>query len=164
MAKTTELTLAVGDHVRLKARIANQHQSFQLTRDEMATQHEPVDGIVLSIREIGSGKLVRETDGPLDAYVIELLNERTFSARFASTRNAPRGTDHPTAAPSWDRLRRALNDAALQGVLYSSTMPALFTESPLAKLLDGWKVLRVRSCDFELLDRLRSEAPAEETA
>ena len=36
MAKTTEFTLAVGDHVRLTSRMANQHQSFQLTRDEMA--------------------------------------------------------------------------------------------------------------------------------
>ncbi|OPZ81157.1 MAG: hypothetical protein BWY76_03124 [bacterium ADurb.Bin429] len=147
--QTTGIMLTVGDYVRLKSRAANQHQSFQLNREELSTQYESVDGIVLSIREISTGRLLAETSGDLDGYVIELLNERTFSSRFASQRNAPRGTDHPTAAPAWARLRQALRQAADGGVLYSSSMPTLFTESPLAKLLDGWKVLRIRSCDFE---------------
>lgn len=159
--QTTGAALAVGDHVRLKSRAANQHQSFQLTRDELSTQYEPVDGIILSIREIASGRLVAETVGDLDTYVIELLNERTFSVRFASQRNAPRGTDHPTAAPGWTRLRQALRRDAEKGVLYSTALPALFTDSPLAKLLDGWKVLRIRTCDIEPIVR-RSQVEEEE--
>ena len=160
--QTTDITLAVGDHVRLKSRAANQHQSFQLTRDELSTQYEPVDGIVLSIREIATGRLLAETSGDLDSYVIELLNERTFSPRYASQRNAPRGTDHPTAAPAWTRLRQALRQAADSGTLYSSTMPTLLTDSPLAKLLDGWKVLRVRSRDIEQIIRRGQQVEEEE--
>jgi hypothetical protein len=159
--QTTGTALAVGDHVRLKSRAANQHQSFQLTRDELSTQYEPVDGIILSIREIKTGHLLPHTDGNLDNYVIELLNERTFSVRYASQRNAPRGTDHPTTAPAWSRLRDALRQAADSGVLYSSALPTLFTDSPLAKLLDGWKVLRVRSNDMEPVVRTREPEVAE---
>ena len=151
--QTTGLTLTVGDYVRLKSRAANQHQSFQLNHEELSTQFESVDGIVLSIREIATGRLLAATEGGLDGYVIELLNERSFSPRFASQRNAPRGTDHPTAAPAWARLRQALRQAADSGMLYSSSMPTLFTESPLAKLLDGWRVLRIRSNDFEPIVR-----------
>jgi hypothetical protein len=160
--QTTGIALAVGDHVRLKSRAANQHQSFQLTRDEMSTQYEPVDGIILSIREIASGRLLAQSAGDLDGYVVELLNERTFSPRYASQRNAPRGTDHPTAAPGWDKLRQALRDAADGGVLYSSSLPTLFTESPLAKVLDGWKVLRVRSREIEPIIRRSPSAEEEE--
>lgn len=158
--QTTGTVLAVGDHVRLKSRAANQHQSFQLTRDELSTQYEPVDGIILSIRDIATGRLLPRTEGYLEQYVIELLNERTFSVRYASQRNAPRGTDHPSAAPAWNRLRDALRQSAENGVLYSSGLPTLFTDSPLAKLLDGWKVLRVRTSEIEPITRTRE--PEEE--
>ena len=55
MAKQTPQVLAVGDHIRLKARDNNQHQAYRAGASEVVTFHEPVDGLVLSIRDVRSG-------------------------------------------------------------------------------------------------------------
>jgi len=150
MAVTSQI-LAVGDHVRLKARDGNQHASYQAGADELSSYRDPVDGLVLSIRDVQTGKLVPATDQLLDNYVVEVIYSRTFSARFASVRNAPRGTEDPTITAAWKRLNAALRKSAEEGKLYSTAMPDLFADSPLANLMDGWKVVKIWAQDMEKL-------------
>ena len=156
--------LGIGDHVRLQSRAVNRHQSSQLAESESATVLEPVEGLVLSIRDIGSGQLVKQTDGTLENYVIEMVYDHTFNIRYASLRNAPRGsTESPVNMASWKRLRAALRAGAERGQFYSTATPTLLTDSPLMSLLDGWKVVKVRSNGFERLEKPEPvvEAPAE---
>lgn len=143
MAK--DKSLGVGDHVRLLSRSANKHKSYEITENPVVPVREPVDGLILSIREIATGKLMASTTGDLEGFVIEILSERTFNSRFSSLINAPRGSEQPSATPRWRRLREVLREAAAQGQLFSAAMPG----NPLAKYLDGWKVIKVRSNEIE---------------
>ena len=157
--KTPQLTLTVGDHARLKTRESNQHPSYRYDAAEVATYRESVDGIILAIREVRTGKLVSSTKSALDKYVVELIYNRTFNSRLASMRNAPRGVDDPTATSGWKRLRATLRQAADKGEFYSTAMPNLLTDNPLSTLLDGWKVVKVWSREMESLEK--PEAPPE---
>ena len=145
--------LGVGDHVRLKSRAANLHQSYQLVESASTTILEPVEGLVFSIREISSGRLVKQAEGKLEHYVVELLYDHTFNARYASLRNAPRGADHPSTTTGWRRLCAALRSAAERGQFFSSASLNLLTESPLTQLLDGWKVIKIQTTNLEKLER-----------
>lgn len=163
MAKQATMTaLAVGDHVRLKARDGNQHKSFHVSKAESASFREPVDGMVLSIREVRSGKLVPATKGEFDQYIVEMIYSQTFNAKFASLRNAPRGSEDPLTTVSWRRLRAALRATIEKDELFSTAMPSLLTDSPLATLLDGWKVIKVWSTELESLEK--PEGPQEAVA
>jgi hypothetical protein len=154
--------LAVGDYVRLTARDGNQHTTYQAGAGEVATYREPVDGLILSIRDIHTGELVTKTEGDLDQYVVELIYNRTFNPRYASLRNAPRGVEDATATSGWKRLRATLRKSAEEGKLYSSAVPGLFTDSPLAALVDGWKIVKIWSKDIENLEKPEAgEAAAE---
>jgi len=153
MAKQIPQVLAVGDHMRLKARDNNQHQAYRAGASEVVTFHEPVDGLVLSIREVRSGKLKEKTRGALDQYVIEIVYSRTFNPRYASLRNAARGVEDPTTTGGWRKLRAVLRKSADEGKLYSAASPELLSDSPLTNLLDGWKVVKVWSQDLENLEK-----------
>ncbi len=159
----TKASLAIGDHVRLKSRAVNQHASFRVTGNHLTPTLEPVDGLILAIRDIASGKLVPEAKGSLDHYVIELLYDRTFNAKYASARNSPRGTERPSAAPAFRRMHDALHQAATNGEFFTSTQPEQLAQSPLGKLLDGWKIIKVRSTDLESLEQAQEgeDTPAE---
>ncbi len=161
MAERKALVLAVGDHVRLKSREGNQYQSYRTSADEVASYRESIDGVVLSIRDIKRGALVGQTKGALDQYVVEVVYTRSFNPRFASTRNAPRGVDDPTATAAWRRLRATLRKDAGDGKFYATAGPQ--ADSPLSALLDGWKVVKIWGGDVESLEKPESpqEAPAE---
>ena len=146
--------LEIGDHVRLKSRAVNQHFSAQLDKSESATALEPIEGLVFSIREINSGHLVNQTAGTLEDYVIEMVFDHTFNTRYASARNAPRGsTESPSTTANWKRLRSALRSAAERGQLFSTDTPTLMTDSPLVTLLDGWKIVKIHSTGVEKLEK-----------
>ena len=82
------------------------------------------------------------------------MYDHTFNTRYASLRNAPRGsTESPVNMPGWKRLRAALRTAADRGQFYPTTSPTLLTDSPLAALLDGWKVVKVRSNGIVQLEK-----------
>lgn len=146
--------LAIGDHVRMRSRMSNEHQSYQVTSEmQVAFAREPMDGLVLSIRDISTGKLIRATTGQTDEYVVELLIDNTFNPKMASPRNAPRTAERVTAAPAWRRMRATLRDLAEKGQILSTNDADLQTESPLAKQLDGWKIIKVRSSDLSSLEQ-----------
>lgn len=153
------VTLAIGDHIRLKARVANQHSAAAVPNNQVVPMREPVEGLVLSIREIGSGRPVKLATGNLDQYVIEMLYDRTFNPKFASLQNAPRGTEKPSLTRAFRQVRAALRAQAEKGELQSTSTDGFMADSPLAKLLDGWKVIKIWSRDMENLEK--PEAAAE---
>ena len=161
MAKATPLVLAVGDHIRLKMRDLNRHQAYRAIAGE-TTVHESVDGIILSIRNVSTGQLVARTKGALDQFVIEVIHNRTFNSRYASLRNAARGVEDPIATPGWKKLRAVLRKSAEESKLFSTASPELLTASPLASLLDGWKVIKVWSRDIESLEKPEEKEAAAE--
>lgn len=143
---------AIGDYVRLKSRMVNQHQSYLITDPLAGYQREPADGLILSIRDIKTGKYVGKTNGDLLNYVIEIVYDNTFSSRYASTRNAPRTIDRSQATPAWKRLRASLRDLAEKEEFLATSSPDFMREGPLAKALDGWKVLKVHSNEISSLE------------
>lgn len=153
--------IAVGDHVRLSTFLANDHQSFQVSDIQVSSRREPLTGLVLSIRDIKTGQLLSATRGGFDNFVIELLYDSTFNARYASLRNAPRGVDRVTATPAWRRLRASLREMNEKGEFCGTTMPNFFTESPIAKFLDGWKVVKVHASEIENLEENAGASDAE---
>jgi len=162
MAKATPRVLAVGDYIRLKMRDSNLHQAYRASAGETVTVHESVDGIILAIRSVSTGQLVARTKGALDHFVIEVVHNRTFNPRYASLRNAARGVEDPIANPGWKKLRAVVRKSAEEGKLYSTASPELLTASPLASLLDGWKVIKVWSRDIESLEKPEEKEADEE--
>ncbi len=160
MAETTAKMLSVGDHVRLISRERNRYPMPTQYTPGQAPSHEPLDGLVLAIREIATGQLVSQTTGALDACVVELLFDGTFNTKYASLKNAPRTADRPNSTAAWKRIRALLRDAAAKGQLWSTASAELFTASPMAKLLDGWKVVKVIAAHLEPLETAEA-APAE---
>jgi len=150
--KVTAPVLAIGDHIRLKTRAANQHGTYNIEDAQVAYSLEPADGLVLSIRDISSGQLLPTTKGSLDNYVIEMVFDNTFNSKYASTKNAPRSVDRVTATPLWRVIRTTLKETAARGELLSTSTPNFFSEGPLATKLDGWKVIKVHSMEVTLLE------------
>ena len=158
MAKKAVVSpIAVGEHVRLKTFLANLHQTYQVNDSQLAFRREAVNGLVMSIRDIKTGHLVAATDGKTQGYVFELLFDNTFSSRYASIRNAPRNVERATATPAWQRIRETLRELATKEELVSTSTPGFMIDSPFSKLLDGWKVVKVRADELESL-----ETPTEE--
>jgi len=164
MAQQLSQTIfGIGDHVRLQSRAVNRHKSSRLAESESATLLEPVEGLILTIRDISSGRLVKQATGTLENYVIEIVYDHTFNTRYASLRNAPRAsTESPVNMPGWKRLCVALRSAADRDQFYSTTSPTMLTDSPLASLLDGWKVVKIRSNGFVQLDKMETVAESVE--
>lgn len=162
MAKGTPQVLAVGDYIRLKMRNHNLHQTYRAGIGETAAFHEAVDGIILSIRNVGTGHLIAKTKGALDQYVFEVVYSRTFNPRYASLRNAARGVEDPTTTSGWKRLTATLRKSAEEDKLFSTASPELLMESPLASLLDGWEVVKIWAREIESLEKPEPEKAAAE--
>ena len=145
--------LAMGDHIRLKTRAANQHGTYNIEDAQVAYSREPADGLILSIREVRTGQLVAKTAGDLKNYVIEMVFDNTFNSKYASTKNAPRSADRVTATPLWRLIRSTLRELAEKGEFLSTTTKNFFDEGPLAKKLDGWKVIKIFSSDLTTLEK-----------
>ncbi|MEI6336897.1 MAG: hypothetical protein WCS87_20245, partial [Methylococcaceae bacterium] len=58
-----------------------------------------------------------------------------------------------TATPAYRRVRKALRDAAATGQFFTSLIPESYLSSPLAKQLDGWKIIKIWSKDIAVLNR-----------
>jgi len=151
--------MAIGDRVRLKSRMANQHQSFKEMSVEVASFREPMEGMVLSIRNVKTGQLVAQATGNLEQYVIEVIYDHTFNAKFSSLRNAPRGSDAPISTAGWKRLHAALISATEKGQLFSTATLTETADNTMLAMMDGWKVIKVWSNEIENLKRPETAAP-----
>jgi hypothetical protein len=154
------IKLAVGDHVRLSSYKANQHTSYLTSPAFLGLSYEPVDGLILSIRDLRTGKLTANTTGALDGHIIELVYDATFNSRYASSRNFTKGVEQISGGQAWKKLRETLRREASEGRLFSTS-----TEGgiPVARLMDGFKVVKVRSTDLVSLEQ-EPEAATPETA
>jgi hypothetical protein len=121
-----------------------------------------IEGVVCSIREIATGRLVAKTKGPLERYVIELVHDLTFSPQFSSARgSAPlregalertgvlsigsgKAPTEVVKNPMWLRLRSLLRAMAESNQLVSVASGGLAGDS-FRQLLDGWRVVKVKA-------------------
>jgi hypothetical protein len=141
---------AIGDHVRLASYMANTHPSYLAAGSHIAMAREAVDGLVLSIRELRTGKLSLATVGAPDNYIIEIVYDATFNPRYASPKNAPKTVERAVGSPLWQRLRDTMRKEASEGRTYCTAQGA---DSPYDKLIDGWKVVKVRSSEVVSLEQ-----------
>jgi len=152
-AKRAPVAVAVGDAVRLPPETRNQVSRYDARIARAARGADAVEGIICSIREIGTGKLVPKTSKSMEGYVLEVLHNDTFTVQFSSSRNTggPKGPDRVSDNPSWKRLRAMLREMASQQQLFSAGSAGLSRE-PLSSLLDGWRVIKVRAEQIELIE------------
>jgi len=151
-AKRRQTAVAVGDAVRLPAEAHNQISRYDPKLAPGGRSTEAIEGIVCSIRDIRSGKLVAKTKGDLAGFVLEILHAQTFRLQYSSERNvagaAPSGI--PAQNPLWSRLRALLQEMAARGELVSVSSGGL-SQDPFASLLDGWRVVKVKAEAIEPL-------------
>lgn len=138
------LVVAVGDWVLLRGDYDGQPSGMRIEGGSEATE-----GLVCSIREIGTGKLVAKTKEQPERYLLEVLNQRTFRSQFSSSRNTGGPGVQALRSPAWSKLRQVLQDSAKHRRLYSYASGGL-PNDVFGSLLDGWRVVRVRAAAVEL--------------
>jgi hypothetical protein len=144
-------TVAVGDAVRVPADVHNLIGRYDPKAAE-ERRGELIEGIVSSIRQIATGKLVPKTSGDLSGYVLEVVHNQTFRLHYGSERNAggPRGPDDVRENPVWRKLRDTLRGLAASKKLVSVSGSGMSDES-LRSLLDGWRVVKVKAQHVEAM-------------
>jgi hypothetical protein len=145
--------LAPGQEVRLPLRVHNLFAGYnpRLLREDVPSRQ--IEGLVLSIREIATGKMVGLAVGDFDKYVIEVIHNRSFDASFASTGNAGKATmgERPQNTKMWAKLKATLHQMGQERKLVSTTDDS-FAKSALPELLDGWRVVKVRASEIEAVE------------
>lgn len=135
--------VAVGDWISLRPG-AGQLGSLATDQDGEVTQ-----GIICSIREIATGKLVVKTKEDLGRYLLEVLHLRTFRPQFSSNRNVgPVGASQVAKGPAWRRIQEILRNAAKERRFFSYATGGMPNEL-FGSLLDGWRVVRARAAAVE---------------
>jgi len=142
--------IAIGDHVRLPPEAENEYQHYRL-QSRQEGRINPVQGIVLAIREIKTGEPVPVAAGDPGQYVFELLHDRTFQTGFSSDHNVGKGVPRLADNPVWVRLRSALRQKVGRGEL-GSQATGFMQVPPLATLLDGWRMIKVHTRAIERLE------------
>jgi len=139
-------SMAVGDVVRMPTEIAAELEEYGLSRERFGRSVEAIEGIVCSIREIASGKLLAKTRGALEGFVLEILQDRTFLPQYSANRNSggPKGSSVVRENPNWLRLRALLLEMAGRNQLISQASGG-FGADPFETLLDGWRVVKLRA-------------------
>jgi hypothetical protein len=139
-----------GDAVRLSLRIHNQYAGYdpRLLREEGASRQ--IEGIVLSIREIATGKLVPLATGNFNQYVLEIIHNRSFDPTFASLQNAGKVVpgERNRISPLWQKVQLGLRQMAKERKLISLA-DGSFSASPINALLDGCRIVKVRADEVE---------------
>jgi len=145
-------SVAIGDAVRIPAEERNLIGRYDPRAAQDGRSGEGIEGVVCSVREIKTGKLVAKTTGNLSDYVLEVMHSQTFRLHYGSDRNTggPRGPEDFRDNPVWQRLRAALREMAASKRLVSTSGGGL-SEEPLRSLLDGWRVVKVKAEHVEAL-------------
>lgn len=140
-------TYAIGDHVRLPVGVENEVVNYRLSSRQEGRAN-PIQGLLLSIRDIKTGQLVAVAAGDPGQYVFEVLQDRSFQAGFASDHNVAKGAVRVSDNPVWNRLRSAMRQKTSRGEL-GSQATGLMNQSPINTTLDGWRMVKVRSRAIE---------------
>jgi hypothetical protein len=160
--------IALGDHVRLPASASNEHVHYgpepgagRPARQVVGRRgFEPVQGIVTSIREIATGRLIGLATGDLRQYVLELVVDECFDRSYSSETNCegPKGPDRITDNSIWRHLRGELRQRAERRE-FQPYAPIALPGAPagggiaqsLSSILDGWRIIKVRAPTLESL-------------
>jgi hypothetical protein len=145
-------SISVGDEIRVPVEVVKQLRASESQRSMADRGGEGIEGLVCSIRDIASGKLVTKTHGALEGFILEVLHDRTFHPQFSSARNTggPKGPIEVHRNPTWLRMRDALQKMATSEELTALTSGGAAAE-PFASLLDGWRVVKLRASVAEVL-------------
>ena len=145
-------SVAIGDAVRIPAQERNLIGRYDPRSSQDGRGGEGIEGVVCSVREIKTGRLVPKTSGDLSDYVLEVVHSQTFRLHYGSDRNTggPRGPEDFRENPVWQRLRVALREMAADKKLVSISVGAMWGE-PLRSLLDGWRVVKVKAQHVEAM-------------
>jgi hypothetical protein len=145
-------SIAVGDSVRMPTEIENSFEHYDPRRALAGRGADTIEGLVCTIREIATGKLVAKTTKPLQSYVMEILQDRTFLPQFSANRNSggPKGTNVVRENPNWTRVRGLLKEGAGRGELICQATGGL-TKEPFVSILDGWRMVKIHANLVELL-------------
>jgi len=144
--------VGVGDAVRMPTEVSNTFMHYDPRREIIGRGANAIEGLIWSIREVATGKLVATTHGPLSGYVLEVLHDRTFHPQFSGNINSG-GPKGPTAAsenPKWAQIRSLLKEMAKRGKFVSQASGGLNAQ-PFAALLDGWRVVKLHADVVELV-------------
>jgi len=164
--------IAVGDLGAVPGEARNLIARYEPRGGGLTRGGPAIEGLVCSIREIVTGRLVARTKGPLAGYVIEVIHDLTFSPQFSSAANTQRGAagalqptplagagggrapageerDLRERAGMWFRLRALLRKMA-EGGEFVSVAGGGLASGEFRQLLDGWRVVKVKA---ELLIR-----------
>ncbi len=145
--------VGVGDVVRLPSDIHNEIKRYDPRMARAARAPEGIEGIVCSIRNIATGKLVPRTRGDLNGFVVEVLHTHTFHFQFSSDKNRA-GLAGPVAAtdsPLLHKIRALLAEMVARKKLVSGAS-GLLSEEPFASLLDGWRVVKMTAEAVESIE------------
>ena len=144
-------TVAVGDAVRIPAEVRNMIGRYD-PKAAAERRGDAIEGIVCSIRQIATGKLVPKSSGDLSGYVIEVVHSQTFRLHYGSDRNTggPRGPEDVRENTVWLRLRSALRELTASKKLVSLSAGGVSDES-LRAFLDGWRVVKVKAQHVEAM-------------
>lgn len=145
-------SISVGDEIRVPVEVARQLGVGESQRSQGDRGSEGIEGLVCSIRDIASGKLVAKTRGALEGFILEVLHDHTFHPQFSSARNTggPKGPVEVHRNPTWLRMRDALQKMASGGELTSFAGGGAAAE-PFASLLDGWRLVKLRANVTEVM-------------
>jgi hypothetical protein len=133
-------TPAVGDEVRLAADVRNEYAYYERASGGERTR-EPVDGVVVAIREISSGQRVKVAAGDARRYVFDIIQNQTFDPRFSSKANAQGATPgHVQGSEAFRRVQTALRERSGKS---EESADELLLNPPLSAMLDGWRIVRV---------------------
>lgn len=151
-AKAPAQVLSLGEEVRLSLRAHNQFLGYDPRLLEEEGPSRAIEGLVLSIRELATGRLLPLASGNFGQYVLEVLHNRSFDPAFASLQNAGKTIgEKPQATPMWTKVRDTLRQMAAEHKLISLSDGSL-SASPLVGLLDGWRVVKVRADQIEIVE------------
>lgn len=142
------VTPAIGDEVRVPAEVRNEHTNYEHAPGAEGAR-EPIDGLVVSIREISSGHHVKVAAGEPRNYVFDLLHLQTFDPRFASKANSQGVTvGRIEDGSTYGEVQAALRHRTVQSK--ETNAESLLREPPLADLLDGWRLVRVCAAEVQV--------------
>ncbi len=143
-------TPAVGDEARVPADVRNEFGRYgQAPGSEAARQ--PIDGIVIAIREVSSGRPVKVAAGDPRRYVFDLLHDQTFDPRVSSKTNSQGAmAGRLRDSPAFQRVQQALRQLAHHAAV-TRGMEAL-AAPPLRDLLDGWRLIRVCAAQVDVTE------------
>jgi hypothetical protein len=141
-------TPAVGDEVRVPAETRNEFVGYEHAPSAEGAR-EPLDGLVVSIREISSGQLLKVAAGDARHYVFDLVRNDTFDPRVSSKRNSQgviAGRFHDSAV--FRELQQALRQHA--GKTAATAAVDMLAQPPFSDMLDGWRLVRVHAARVEV--------------